>query len=331
MPRFFVTGATGFIGGQLVERLIAEFPGCEVRCLVRRPSPELEALGTVQVPGDLDRDLSHELTDVDVVFHCAAMVSDWGTVAEIRQVNVEGTARLLAAARQARVGRFVHLSTTDVYGHPGGGPHDETTPVAPRFRNWYSQSKAEAEDKVWRAGAAGLPVTIVRPATVYGPGSVNVIGEIAQALRARQMIVIRRGRTVVGLCYIGNLIDALLAAAQRREAIGEAFNVSDEEPTTWRELLDDLASGLGCPPVRFSLPYSAATTLALTCELGYRWLRRATSITLPPLLSRQAVQLMAVDQRFATDKARRLLSHQPRVRYRDEGLSRTLAWLRTRG
>jgi nucleoside-diphosphate-sugar epimerase len=330
MRRVFVTGASGFIGGRLVQRLVSAFPGCEVRCLVRQWSPELKTLGVVQVAGDLDGDRSHDLTGVDAVFHCAAMVSDWATVAEIRRVNVAGTSRLLAAATQARVRRFVHLSTTDVYGHPHGGPHDETTSVAPHFRNWYSQSKAEAEAEVWRAGAAGLPATILRPATVYGPGSVKVIGEIARALRAGQMIVIDRGRTVAGLCYVDNLIDALLAAACRNEAVGEAFNIADDEPTTWRDLLDDLSTGLDCLPVRFSLPYGFAMMLALACEHGYRVSRRITGLTLPPLLSRQAVQLMGIDQRFMTEKANRLLQHQPKVRYREGGLARTLAWLRGR-
>ena len=147
-------------------------------------------------------------------------MSDWATTAEIASVNVGGTRDLLAVAAAASVRRFIHLSTTDVYGYPGGRAIDETY-TATRFRNWYAQTKLEAESEVRRtAAAAPLETVILRPATVYGPGSKEVIGEIARAIRGRHMLLIGGGRAIAGLCYVENLIDAVLLGLRHAAAPG---------------------------------------------------------------------------------------------------------------
>ena len=122
---------------------------------------------------------------------------------------------------------------------------------------------------------------ILRPATVYGPGSTDVVGEIARAIRGRHMLLVDRGRAVAGLCYVENLIDAALLALRHEAAPGQAFNVSDGLDVTWRQFTDGLAEGLGCPQVRWSLPYWLANGLGFSLEHGYRLLRRATGLSTP--------------------------------------------------
>lgn len=323
-----ITGATGFIGGHLARRLAAT--GIPVRCLARPGSDtaELEKLDTQIVRGDLTdrRSLSAAVEGCSHVFHCGALVTDWATRDEIAAVNVAGTRSLLEAAANAGVARFIHLSTTDVYGYPDRPGVDETY-TATRFRNWYAQSKLEAEIEVRRAEArSGLATVILRPATVYGPGSKEVVGEIARAIRARHMLLIDGGRPVAGLCYVENLIDAALLALDHHAAPGNAFNVTDGLATTWRQFTDDLAAGLGAPRVRLSLPYRSAYLVGLALEEGYRLLRSATGLTIPALLSRQAVQVLGKGQDFSNRKARETLGWNPRVSY-DDGLRATLAWL----
>jgi nucleoside-diphosphate-sugar epimerase len=323
-----VTGASGFIGSRLAERLVGE--GRRVRCLVRASSDtaRLSVLGVELAAGDLTdaASLTDAVQGVGRVFHCAAMVSDWGTVQEIARVNVGGTRNLLEAARAASVERFVHLSSTDVYGYPGAAAVEESH-RAVRFANWYAQTKLEAEAEVERAHAPGeLETVILRPATVYGPGSVDVIGEIARAIRGRHMLLVGGGRAIAGLCYVENLIDAALLASERELAAGEAINVCDGLAVTWRQFAGDLAAGLGARRPWLSLPYRPALALGLAFEQGYRGLRRATGVSSPALLSRQAVQVLGVDQDFSNRKAQELLGWEPRTSYED-GLAATLAWL----
>jgi ornithine--oxo-acid transaminase len=324
-----VTGASGFIGGRLTQRLLAE--GHQVRCLVRASSDtsQLERLGVEIAVGDLhsERSLARAVADCNYVFHCGALVSDWATTQEITRTNVEGTRSLLEASVGASVQRFIHFSTTDVYGHPGGEAIDEThTPT--RFGNWYAQTKLRAEAEVRRAEAEhALDAVILRPATVYGPGSRDVVGEIARAIRARNMLLVDRGRAVAGLCYVDNLIDAAVLALRHEAAPGETFNVSDGLDVTWREFTDGLAEGLGCARVRWSLPYWMASGVGFSLEHGYRLLRRTTGVSAPPLLSRQAVQVLGSNQDFCNRRARETLGWEPRVDYHT-GLRETLAWLR---
>jgi oxidoreductase len=323
-----LTGATGFIGGRLARRLVAD--GYAVRCLARASSDtaRLRELGVQIAVGDLidARSLAGAVVGCEHVLHCAAQVSDWATTAEIAAVNVTGTRNLLEACAGASVRRFVHMSTTDVYGHPGRTQIDETH-TATRFGNWYAQTKLEAEREVRRmAAASSLEAVIVRPATVYGSGSKDVIGEIARAIRGRHMLLVDHGRAVAGLCYVENLVDATVLALTHAAASGNAFNVSDGLAVTWRQLADDLAAGLGCPRVRWSIPYPLAWGLGFSLEHGYRLLRRATGVSAPPLLSRQAVQVLGRDQDFSTRKLRETLGWEPRVGY-ESGLAATVGWL----
>jgi ornithine--oxo-acid transaminase len=323
-----VTGASGFVGGHLAERLVRD--GYQVRCLVRSGSETalLESLDVELAVGDLTSasSLRRAADGCRYVLHCGALVSDWATVEEIRDINVGGTRALLDASVAASVSRFVHFSTTDVYGYPGGAGVDETH-VCGGFANWYAQTKLDAEAEVRRAGSLnGLETVILRPATIYGPRSEDVVGEIARAIRGRNMVLVDRGRAVAGLVYVENLIDAALLALRSGAAPGETFNVTDELAVTWRDFTDGLAAGLDSPPVRWSMPYWLAHGLGFSLEHGYRGLRRATRLTVPPLLSRQAVQVLGRDQNFSARKASDVLGWQPRVGY-DAGLRATVEWL----
>lgn len=326
-----VTGATGFIGGHVARRLVDE--GYQVRCLVRQESDtsRLDDLKVELAVGDLTAadSLARAVADCRYVIHCGAIVSDWGTGKEITRVNVGGTASLLAAAASASVERFVHISSTDVYGYPGtAGVGEDHRPAG--FRNWYAHTKLAAEAEVRRAAREqSLETVILRPATVYGPGSADVVGEIADAIRGGHMVLIGRGRANAGLVYVENLVDAVLLALSHDSAPGHAFNITDGLDVTWKQFTDDLASGLGCPPVRRSMPYPLAHAAGFSVEQGYRLLRQATRLSTRPLISRQAVQVLGKNQDFSNRRAREALGWTPRVGYQ-AGLEATIAWLTSR-
>jgi nucleoside-diphosphate-sugar epimerase len=331
-----LTGASGFIGGHLAARLVAE--GWPVRCLVRpssdttrlRALPAQTAGARVELAfGDLaDSESLRRASDgCRQIVHSAAMASDWGTVDEIRAANVTGTTNLAEAAVDTGVSRFVQISTTDVYGYPGTpGLTEDYIPVG--FRNWYAQTKREAEASLRRISArSGLEIVFLRPATVYGHGSTAVVGEMARALRGRYLPMVAGGRAVAGLVHVENLIDAVLLALSRPEAAGEAFNVVDGLDVTWRQFLAGIGAELGCPLPWIRLDYRLAFYIAVCLEEGYRALRRLTGLHTAPMITRAAVQILGVDQDFSNAKLRRVLGWRPRVDYQ-RGLAETVGWLR---
>ncbi len=316
-----VTGGTGFLGGRVIERLVAD--GTPVRALVRRPLPPHLAGPAIQTRlGDLEdaRTIARVCTGVDTVIHCAGLVTDYAPYRQYMQVNGTGTGNLVEDATRAGVRRFVHVSTTDVYGYPST-PQAESAPVRTRGFG-YGDSKIHAEDVVRTAGRHGLAFTIVRPATIYGPRSETFVLQIADLLRRGRMRLVDAGQQDAGLAYVENVVDLLLAASASRRAVGETYNACDCNGITWQQYCDRLAEVVGAPPCRSYLPFRFACAAAAIMErtsllLGKR--RR-------PLLTRTAVHIFGVPQRHQNDKARRDLGWQPRVSF-DAAFAEIREWL----
>ncbi|MFD3374080.1 aminotransferase class I/II-fold pyridoxal phosphate-dependent enzyme [Streptomyces sp. NPDC058697] len=319
-----VTGASGFIGGHLTRRLAER--GHRVRVLVREGSDRsaFEGVDVEVVIGELGdpASLRRATAGVRHVYNCAGMSADWGPWEEFRRINVDGSRNLVEAAHHAgTVERLLHLSTTDVYGYPVA-PCDES--AEPKDIGLpYNRSKVLGERAVRQAAErTGLPVTVVRPVSVYGPRSKDFVIEIATLLLSRQMVYIRGGAVPAGLIYVGNLVDGMIAACTSDAAVGKAYNMRDPDPTTWREYVEALARGLGVKPPAFSLPTPVARGVAAVSEKLYGALR----VKSRPVLTRHAVHLFDRDQSYAIDRARDDFGFKSEVGF-ETGVELTLAWL----
>lgn len=258
------------------------------------------------------------------IYHCAAASTDWAADAVYQESNVAGTQALLAAALQVPgLQRFVHVSTTDVYGYPlVPGPEDEPTRDAGLP---YNRTKRLAELAVRQAAREhGLPVTILRPATIYGPRGSAFVTDIAALLRDRLMLLIDSGRHRGGFIYVDDVAEAMIVAATSPRTLGEAYNLCDGAGDTWRSYVDGLADALGLRRPWLNLPYPAAMLLARTMELPFRVAPRLKG---RPLLTRHAVLLLGRDQQFPIAKAQEHFGFAPQVML-TEGLARSAAWLK---
>jgi len=262
--RALITGASGFIGGRLAERLVLRH-GAKVTALVRGAAsaarlariPVDFALGDVTDAKALDR----AIQGCDLVFHCAYGTS--GSQKHRAWINKAGTERVLEAAHRAGVSRVVYLSTLMVYGRTGDGDLDETAPRR-RFGNAYSDSKLEAEETALQYARSGrVPVTVLQPTAVYGPyGGVWTVAPI-ESLKSGRMILIDGGSGTANAVYVDDLVSAMILAAVREEAVGEAFLISGPEPVSWRELYGQFERMLG-----------VARTVSMTVEEAHAYYRR---------------------------------------------------------
>jgi nucleoside-diphosphate-sugar epimerase len=321
-----VTGASGFLGGRLAQLLVER--GDQVRVLARASSA-LRHLSHLQihiVRGDLGdaAALAEAMRGVRVVYHCAACSTDWAALKTYFSANVTGTQNLLdAAVRAGTVERFLHVSTTDVYGYPRV-PCDESAALYDVGLP-YNRTKIQGEETVWRAHREhGLPVTVVRPATIYGPRGKDFVVEIAKLLRQRMMMLIDGGRARGGFTYVDNVADAMMQAAESPATVGRAYNLCDETGTTWRDYTNALADALGYRRPRLALPFSAALAMGRAMEMPHGLLRLSGR----PLLTRHAVHLLGQDQEFPATRAREDFGFAPRVSLA-EGIARSAAWVRS--
>jgi nucleoside-diphosphate-sugar epimerase len=256
--------------------------------------------------------LAEAVDGVSVIYHCAARSTDWAPWPSYYESNVTGVKNLLDAARGLpALRRFLHVSTTDVYGYPHV-PCDESQPTRDVGLP-YNRTKILGDELVRESK---LPFTIVRPATIYGPRGKDFATTIAMHLRQGTMAVIDGGRAAGGFCYVDNVVDAMIAAAASDVAVGQVYNISDATDMNWRTYVDAIARGIGTRRAWINLPAGLAFALARAFEM------------LPgrPMLTRHAVYLLSRSQEFPIAKARRDFAYAPRVSF-EEGVARTVAWL----
>ncbi|MDD5712270.1 MAG: NAD-dependent epimerase/dehydratase family protein [Smithellaceae bacterium] len=324
--KVLITGGTGFIGSHLVRRNIEA--GNEVTVLTLAGDagiPEIQRLNCRIVEGDIcDYGLVETLCEgKDIIFHCAAVVTDWAPMALFRKVNIEGMENMCRAAAKARVGRFVEMSTNDVFGLREDCVIDETFPLC-KWHEPYADTKIDAEKIAWRYHKEqGLPVTMVYPCWVYGPGDKTFVPLTADAIVKGEMVFWRKD-VIVWPTYIDNLMDLLMLIAERPEAVGNGYLVHDGECTTFQEFCTQIAESLGVKPAKLHIPYGAAYTAAILMELIWKVTRMKTR----PLLTTYTVKNLGSRLRFSIGKAEQDLGWRPAVSYQ-EGFAATMSWLKT--
>ncbi len=316
MATQFVTGGSGFVGRALIAALLER--GDTVRALARSDAAaaKITGLGAAIeiVRGDLDdvAALAAGCRGVDTVFHSAATVTDWGDPAEFHRINVEGTARVLAAARAGHARRVVHVSTEAVLAD--GKPivrADETRPRASSPVGLYPRTKGQAEEEVLRANGPELSTVIIRPRLIWGPGDTSLLPQITATVRAGKFAWMDGGRYLTSTCHVDNVVEGALLAAEKGTP-GAIYFLTDGPPTEMRGFLGALIASQGLEVPTRSVPHWVARAAATASEAFARLVPSHR-----PALTRTAVGLLGHEVTVDDGKARRELGYRGRKSVED--------------
>lgn len=326
-----VTGATGFLGSHIVDRLLEH--GGQVRALVRASSDTsyLESRGVELARGDVtDRaSLAAALDGVQTVYHAAAYVSDWGAWRRFQSVTVEGTRNMIEAAVEAQVRRLVHVSTDGVYALRAlRQPLTEESPLEKRFGwlDYYRRSKLAAERVVRERGSQGrIETVLLRPGLLLGERDAAVLPGAIAFLQSGSAAYLGSGENRLPYVYVGDVAAACVLAGTSDIAAGQTYNVASGERVTQRDFFRAVAEVAGVPEPRRSVPWRLAYALALAME-AWCVLRGRRS---RPELTRLGINLIALDYQEDASRLRRELGWEPTVGMR-EAIRRSVEWTRER-
>jgi dihydroflavonol-4-reductase len=318
-PTVLVTGAAGFTGLALARSLTRR--GQRVRGLVRnrKRASYLEQAGVEIIAGDVrDRAVVQEaLLGVDTVYHLAAVFRRAGVPdSEYRSVHVDATRQLVECSAAAGVRRFVHCSTVGVHGDvEAQAPAAEDAPFHPG--DIYQVTKLEGERMALdTAGRVGLPLTVVRPGPIYGPGDRRLLKLIGGVARKR-FVLLGDGSPHFQMVYVDDLTEGFRLAAETPAAVGRTYIVAGGEAPTLNELVDEIASVAHVAPPRTRLPVWPFWVAGAICE-GV-----CVPLGIEPPIFRRRVAFFTKNRWFDTSRARDELGYAPKVRLRD-GIRRTL-------
>jgi len=330
-----VTGGGGFLGGYIVEALLAR--GERVRSFGRGEYPQLAARGVEVLRGDIrDRQaVTEACRRVDCVFHAAAMPGIGIERRAYDEVNRVGTENVLAGCRAAGVRRLIYTSSPSVVfaGQDQCGI-DETAPYDFRWMEsnsaYYSLAKARAEQHILAANSNDLHTCALRPHLIWGPGDTHLVPRLIARARCGWLRRIGDGTNLLDITYVENAAEAHLRAAdaltgEAASAAGKAYFISQGEPVNCWRWIDDILALFELPPVKRSMSLRMASRLGTACESVYRLLRLTSE---PPMTRFLAAQL-ATSHWFDISAARRDLHYEPRVSTA-EGMWRLGEWLRQR-
>jgi nucleoside-diphosphate-sugar epimerase len=318
--RVLVTGGTGFTGSNLVRRLNAL--GMDVRLLVRDKTKAgiFKGMDIEIFQGDITdpQQVDNAVKGVEKVFHLAAVFRTAGISDKVyRDVHVKGTENLLHSSFRHGASRFVHCSTVGIHGHIDDPPANEAYRAKPG--DIYQTTKLEGENKALRfCEETGLPVSVIRPCAIYGPGDMRLY-KLFQIASNRYAILLGSGKIFYHMVYIDDLVDGFILASEKEKAVGEPFIIGGPEILTLNEILDLISNELGVPSTKVHMPLKPFQILGALCE------KVCIPLGIEPPIYRRRVDFFAKSRAFDISKARNLLGYEPKVNI-GKGLALTAAW-----
>ena len=325
MQKILVTGANGFIGSNLVKRLLYE--GNEVRSLVRKTSDLsfLDGLNTELFYGDINNveSLKTVLNDIDLVFHVAGLAADWGPYSIFDKVNFQGTKNVAQTAANAKVKKLVYISTVAFHGF-GKINMTEESPVAKNLIP-YADTKYKAEQWLWDfQNQTDMKITAVRPGNVFGVNDRTFMLKYLEAMQTGKFMEVNKGRSKTCPVFIDNLIDIITLVSREDKADGHAFIATDGLDIDWHTFNSKLADGLGIKLPKASIPYGVAYPVAKI----YYGIHKTLGLKSEPFLTPYRINNGGKDYHFSIGKLQRFFDYQPRTGL-DEAVEKTVAWYKS--
>jgi nucleoside-diphosphate-sugar epimerase len=320
-----ITGANGFIGSHLAEELVRR--GWEVNCLVRRPHGLgwIESLGVRLVLGDCRHKptLGPAVEGADFVFHLAGVINAlrWE---DYFQANVIGTRNLLEACTERNPGlkKFIHVSSISAAGpSEKGRALTEDDPVRPVSD--YGRSKLGGEEAVREFGMK-FPFVIIRPPNVIGPRQ-SELREAIRLIKKRIKPAVGTGEPQTSLCYVRDVVEALILAAERPEADGRTYFLADPKAYAWSDITAAIQEALGIRRVFLIVPYQAQWLVAAASEAAARLTGRKPKLTRTSVLAARKYNWI-----YDGSLIKRELGFEPRTGLR-EAIEETIEWHRVHG
>ena len=313
-----ITGATGFLGGAIARRLLAE--GDRVIALGRDRAKlaALAELGAETHALDLSSEDRLPALRAAGLIHCAALSSPWGTRAEFERANITGTRRTIRLATEAEALRFVHISSPSVYfrfADQDGVTED--MPLPPPV-NDYAATKAASENLV--LAAPGLSPIILRPRGLYGPGDTALLPRLLRAASRRPLPLMRDGMAATDLTYIDDVADAAITALRAPSAPSKIYNVSGGEPLAIRQVAERAGEMAGVTIRWRKMPWPLVKAAAGVSET----LCAALPGRPEPPVTAYSAGLFAFRQTLSLARIHRDLGWRPKVSFA-EGVARTFA------
>lgn len=320
-----VTGATGFLGSHLTERLIKD--GYQVKILARdqEKAKRFENRVAEIVIGDIadEKVLDQLMQGCDGVFH---LVSNFrqvkGSEESYYSTNLQGTKNALRAARQAGVKRFVHCSTIGVHGDVEQTPANEESAYNPG--DLYQITKRDAELACHEEMKQdGMDIVIVRPCSQYGPGDLRML-KMFKMLAKKRFLMLGSCEQNFHAVYIDDIVEGFMLCLLTPNIAGETFLIGGEPYMSLRQYVDIAASALGLQKATINLPYAPFYYAAWVCELLCK------PLGIEPPLHRRRVKFFKNNRAFDISKAKKLLHYKPEVSL-EEGMRRTVQWYKDEG
>ncbi|MEZ6094582.1 MAG: NAD-dependent epimerase/dehydratase family protein [Pirellulaceae bacterium] len=323
MTRVLVTGANGFLGFNLVNRLLEH--GYQVRALVRGNNEALKSLGVEVVFGDLRNAETARMAckDMETVFHVAAVSGIWGTWKHYHSANTIATRLVVEACRERGVRKMVYTSSPSV---TFDGSHqinvDESAPYAKKFLCHYPQSKALAERFVLDSNdEATLMTCALRPHLIWGPRDHHLIPRLIDRAKQNKLMRVGDGTNLVDNIYVDNAAVAHIQAAEAMRpgspVCGSAYFLSQDEPVSCWDWINDILKLAGLPRIRKSISYRWAYRLGFMLETYHE----TFNISREPRMTRFLAAQLAKSHYFDISRAKRDFGYYPAVSI-DEGMKR---------
>ena len=320
-----VTGANGFIGSNVVKRLLQE--DVEVNVLVRKSSDLkfLKGLDVTYFYGDITdyATLEPSVKGVEKVFHVAGLAADWGTYERFEKINFKGTINVAKAAAAARVKRFIQISTVAFHGFGKTNVVEDDPPAENLIP--YAETKWMAEQWLWEyAKVVSMEITAVRPGNVFGINDRTFISKYIDAMLAGKFAEVNHGRSKTCPVYIENLVDIILLVSKEENAVGNAYLATDGLDITWHEFNSLLAEKLQIKLKNSSIPFG----LAMAAAKIYYGIHSLLNLKSEPFLTPYRINNGGLDYHFSIQKLKDHFNYSPNINL-DIALTRTVNWYRS--